>query len=117
MKKKYSEIKELMLLEIEGTAHWRATLAHRFPDSKEINLKASKALNKLHEYVEKLPEHFTIFNWCENAVKESEISWFNDELRRYGYQNQSETPEQFISRITQEGVTNGLIDQAMDQEN
>lgn len=104
--KKFSEQKEQLLMNIEGTAHWRRTKAQEYPQSEEINLYAAGELDKLAAWVEKLPESHPVFKTYWNITGETEIETFNNELRSYGYQNQSETPEEFIDRIVKDADSN-----------
>lgn len=104
--KKFSEQKEQLLMNIEGTAEWRRTKAQEYPQSEKINLEASNELDKLAAWVEKLPESHPIFEAYWNITDETEMEIFNNEVRSYGYQNQSETPEEFINRIIQEADLN-----------
>ena len=91
---------------IESTANWRRTKAQEYPQSEEINLHAADALDKLAAYVEKLPESHPVFKAYWSITGETEMEIFNNEVRSYGYQNQGETPEEFINRITKEADLN-----------
>lgn len=108
--KKYGEQKEQLLMDIEGTANWRRTKAQEFPQSEKINLHAADALDKLAAWVEKLPESHLVFKAYWSITGETEIETFNNKLRSYGYQNQSETPEEFINTIVQEADLNRSSD-------
>lgn len=100
--KKFNEQKEQLLMEIESTADWRRSKAHEYPQSEEINLYAAAELDKLAAYVEKLPESHPVFKAYWNITGEYETEIFNNQVRSYGYQNQSETPEEFVNNLVQE---------------
>ncbi len=90
--------KEQLLMTVEGTATWRASLLERFPNDAH-NVTASKHLRELHEYLETLPENHMIFYWYGKLMSdENEIIKVNEEIRSFGYQK-SEEPKDFVERI------------------
>lgn len=112
MCQKLKEEKEQLLLQIEGTAVWRAQKANEYPQQREINLNARDALLKLYEYVEKLPWDHSLFKYLrapwdlmdDDDVKEELLSGelyserLNTEIRFYGFQNQI-SPKEFVEEM------------------
>lgn len=102
------EEKEMLLMEIESTALWRTSLTERFPDDKH-NLEAASDLLRLYDYVSTMNDVDLMFSLGVLGWDERSSEILNNELRVYGYQNTSEAPAEFITRIRKE-----LIEQSLD---
>jgi hypothetical protein len=102
MEKDLKEVKEQLLMGIEGKASWRGFLSSRYSDDKR-NVWSSEALEKLYEYLNKLPEDHPIFErfW---SMDDNEIQDFKYRISRYGFGDWIENPETFISEEMMTGL-------------
>jgi hypothetical protein len=100
-----AELKEQLVLSIEGTAQWRSEKAQEYPQDTH-NLTAEKALNALADYIKSLPNDHPLFLsmmffWDrENPNAEIISAEENDIIRTYGYQA-SPDPEAFVNQLIQ----------------
>lgn len=104
--KKTNDSKEFLLLEIQGTQQWRHEKANQFPESREVNLHSAESIGKLAKYVESLPENhpvfYTFWNLYGDESKASDLEGVQEMIRQYGYQNQKDTPEEFVGWLIEE---------------
>lgn len=96
-----------LLDQIEYTAIWRYEKAGEYPDDAVRNEGAAKALNKLHEYIKKLPIDHELSTIMDEAMDEARdnndaLEWVikeeNDLIRTYGFQRK-EDPEGFVNDL------------------
>jgi hypothetical protein len=109
--KDLKEEKEQLLLQIEGTATWRASKAEEHPNDAKRNWNAHYKLLQLYDYVNNLPEDHPIFKHLrapftlsdDEDIDQTELTnigekyseELNNEIRMFGFQNQ-QTPREFI---------------------
>jgi hypothetical protein len=100
-----ADLKEQLVLHIEGTAQWRSDKAQEYPEDIH-NLKAEKALNALADYIKSLPNDHSlflsmVFFWeRENPNAEIISADEDDMIRIYGYKA-SPDPEAFVNQLIQ----------------
>lgn len=103
--KRIAELKEQLVLHIEGTAQWRSDKAQKYPKETH-NLTAEKALNALADHIKSLPNDHPLFLsmmffWDrENPNAEIIAAEENDIIRTYGYQA-SPDPEACVKQLIQ----------------
>ena len=102
--------KELFIIEIETTVTFRYQRAEQFPHDKEKNIKAAEALQRLSIFVENLPDVHQVFIWWLSTTSDMNTEYAKIEIRQFGFQNLSETPEMFIDRLVSEGIKRNLFE-------
>jgi len=92
------ELKELLLLHIEGSTTWRLEKAEQYPNDAKRNIEAAHALQELYEYISSFPFDHPFILYYGYLNKHDELERWHTEIRKYGFQNK-ETPQEFIDRF------------------
>lgn len=100
---RHCELKEELLVNIEGTSGWRGSKATEYPEDAERNRNAQQALMELHDYINKLPSDHDLFHYLlisiESDCYDDDVAREeNDLIRTYGFQMPA-NPEMFVDEL------------------
>jgi hypothetical protein len=101
-----NDLKELLLLNIENTADWRAGKAVEYPEDAVRNNNCSEALRELHMYVGALPDEHALWQAMKKCIDYGVGLYSIGEkencmLSRYGFfQHGGEDPAGFVAELT-----------------
>ena len=99
-----AEIREMLRLDILGTAYWRSENARQFPDDAR-NDEAEDLLEKLEASVSEVDDEL-LTAWLDlfQDQTERDMAEWHDELRRVGFQSfpssAADLVRAFIARMT-----------------
>lgn len=105
-----SFLKELLVMQVAGTAHWRTEKADEYPHDADRNIKAAKELSSLAESLEAIPEDDPL--WAEYAgandvAAEADAAihlseGLSDTVRQIGFYHAAPSAREFLQELISE---------------